>query len=78
MKTKFECRCESIAGFFGTPVSVVVHTVAIAGMFALYLTGVKFDTVLLTVTTVLSIEAIYLQLFSLVALKKQDDANPNT
>lgn len=47
----------------GSRASVVVHTIFFSVMFALSFLGVKFDTVLLVLTTVVSLEAIYLSIF---------------
>lgn len=47
----------------GSRISVVLHTIFFAVMFGLSFLGVKFDTVLLVLTTVVSLEAIYLSIF---------------
>lgn len=47
----------------GSRTSVVLHTIFFAIMFGLSFFGVKFDTVLLVLTTVVSLEAIYLSIF---------------
>ncbi|KKR25490.1 MAG: hypothetical protein UT57_C0068G0003 [Microgenomates group bacterium GW2011_GWC1_39_7] len=47
----------------GTPASIIVHTFLFIGSFLVYFLGVKFNTILLIVTTVVSLEAIYLALF---------------
>jgi peptidoglycan hydrolase CwlO-like protein len=47
----------------GSRISVVLHTIFFAVMFGLSFFGVKFDTVLLVLTTVVSLEAIYLSIF---------------
>lgn len=47
----------------GSRVSVVLHTIFFGVMFALSFFGIKFDTVLLVLTTVVSLEAIYLSIF---------------
>lgn len=47
----------------GSRASVVIHTIFFAVMFGLSFFGIKFDTVLLVLTTVVSLEAIYLSIF---------------
>ncbi len=47
----------------GSRTSVVLHTIFFGVMFGLSFFGVKFDTVLLVLTTVVSLEAIYLSIF---------------
>lgn len=47
----------------GTPISIVIHTLAFIGIFALWLFGVKIDQILLILTTAVSLEAIYLAIF---------------
>ncbi len=47
----------------GSRASVVMHTMFFLGVFSLPLFGYKLDTVLLVLTTVVSLEAIYLSIF---------------
>lgn len=47
----------------GSRKSVVVHTVVFVGIFALPFFGIDLDTVLLVLTTLVSLEAIYLAIF---------------
>ncbi len=47
----------------GSRTSVVIHTLFFVAMFSLAFFGVKTDTVLLILTTVVSLEAIYLSIF---------------
>jgi len=49
--------------WIGTPQSIIVHTIFFAGAFGVYLLGVGFDFILLFLTTIVSLEAIYLALF---------------
>ncbi|MBM3272607.1 DUF1003 domain-containing protein [Candidatus Kaiserbacteria bacterium] len=54
----------SVTRWVGSPVSVAIHTILFAGSFALAFTGlVPFDRVLLILTTIVSLEAIYLSIF---------------
>ena len=47
----------------GTPVSLLIHTIFFVGIFALVPLGYRFEDVLLSLTTVVSLEAIYLAIF---------------
>lgn len=62
-KGRFEKLAYSIAQSAGTPMSILVHTIFFAASFLLILFGVDFNRVMLIVTTVVSLEAIYLSLF---------------
>lgn len=47
----------------GSPISLLVHTILFLGSFSLTFFGFDLDTVLLVLTTVVSLEAIYLAIF---------------
>lgn len=47
----------------GSRTSVILHTIFFGVMFSMAFFGVKVDTVLLVLTTVVSLEAIYLSIF---------------
>lgn len=47
----------------GTPASIFVHTIAFGAVFLLPLMGIPLDSILLILTTVVSLEAIYLAIF---------------
>lgn len=49
--------------FIGTPASVVIHTFLFAGAFTLPFFGIEIERVLLVLTTLVSLEAIYLSIF---------------
>ncbi len=57
----------------GTPVSIVLHTLFFFGIFSLTLIGWDFSRVLLLLTTILSIEAIYLALFIQMTINKANE-----
>jgi low affinity Fe/Cu permease len=61
--TEFEKQAEKITSWIGSPASIVLHTLAFGAAFVLVLFGIRFDTVLLILTTAVSLEAIYLALF---------------
>jgi len=47
----------------GSKTSVLLHTIFFIGMFSLVFFGFEVDTILLVLTTVVSLEAIYLAIF---------------
>lgn len=47
----------------GSPISLAVHTLLFIGIFALILFGFSLDQILLILTTLVSLEAIYLAIF---------------
>ena len=49
--------------WIGTTDSLIVHTILFAACFIVVAIGVPFDTVLLVLTTIVSLEAIYLAIF---------------
>ena len=49
--------------WIGSVASLVVHTILFIGAFLLILVGFERDTILLIVTTIVSLEAIYLSIF---------------
>ncbi|MCK9345216.1 MAG: hypothetical protein M0P64_03820 [Candidatus Pacebacteria bacterium] len=49
--------------WIGSIESLIVHTIIFASVISLPLFGISFDTVLLVLTTIVSLEAIYLAIF---------------
>lgn len=47
----------------GTPTSILIHTIFFVGIFGLAFFGVTTDSILLILTTIVSLEAIYLAIF---------------
>jgi hypothetical protein len=62
-KTRFEKLAYNIAQSAGTPLSIIIHTIFFAASFLMVILGVDLNRVMLIVTTVVSLEAIYLSLF---------------
>ena len=63
-KKSFEQTALAITRAIGSPLSVVIHTALFAGSFAIVWLGtLSFDRMLLVLTTIVSLEAIYLSLF---------------
>lgn len=60
---KFEGLSVNITNWIGTTSSVVVHTILFVGVFLLPYVGLPFDNILLILTTIVSLEAIYLAIF---------------
>ncbi len=73
-KSRKENKLEKIAtkatSWIGSLQSLAVHTVLFLGAFALVLFGAPFDTVLLVMTTIVSLEAIYLAIFIQMSVNK--------
>ncbi|MFZ2150164.1 MAG: hypothetical protein WAV15_03320 [Minisyncoccia bacterium] len=63
MRKKFENFSKKLTRWIGSPQSIIVHTVFFIGMFSLRLFGTSSSDVLLILTTVVSLEAIYLSIF---------------
>lgn len=47
----------------GSPLSIIIHTILFVGIFGLQIFGINFDKILLILTTIVSLEAIYLAIF---------------
>ncbi len=56
--------------FIGTPMSIIIHSFFFIGVFILIYFGFSFYQTLLFLTTILSIEAIYLSLFIQMSVNK--------
>ena len=59
--------------WIGSVPSLIVHTLLFAGAFALALFGFDFEVILLALTTVVSLEAIYLAIFIQMTVNKSED-----
>jgi low affinity Fe/Cu permease len=68
--TEMDAMAAKFTGFIGSPASIIIHTIAFVASFALVGLGVKFETVLLILTTAVSLEAIYLALFIQMTVNK--------
>lgn len=67
----------SVTRGIGSVTSVVVHTILFISAFGLVLFGFNFDRVLLVLTTILSLEAIYLSIFIQLSVNYQARALAN-
>ena len=62
---------ENLIAWIGTPSSLVAHSVFFAGIFILRKFGYSSSDILLTLTTIVSLEAIYLSIFIQMSVNKQ-------
>ncbi len=60
--------------WIGTPVSIIIHTALFIMAFMLYFFGISFDEILLGLTTIVSLEAIYLSLFIQLTVNKNTES----
>ncbi len=67
---KLEQIAESVAVWIGSIQSLVVHTIFFTLMFCLYFFRVSISSILLIATTVVSFEAIYLNIFVQMTVNK--------
>ena len=72
-ETMLEFLSRKATRWVGSVESLIFHTVVFAGAFIFCLFGAAFSTVLLVVTTVVSLEAIYLSIFAQMTLNKHTD-----
>lgn len=57
--------------YIGSPTSLVLHSVFFVGIFSLQWIGFSFDKIMLILTTVVSLEAIYLSIFIQLTINRQ-------
>lgn len=62
IKVKQKSWDEKLTGFIGSVPSLVIHTLLFAGVFIAIALGVPQDSALLMLTTIVSLEAIYLSI----------------
>lgn len=72
--SKLEKVALSVTRGIGSIWSVIIHTFLFIGAFALVLFGVELDRVLLILTTIVSLEAIYLSIFIQMSVNHQAQA----
>lgn len=58
--------------WLGTPTSLILHTIFFIGIFGLLNVGWSLEEILLVLTTVVSLEAIYLALFIQMTVNRQE------
>ncbi len=69
-KIKLEKSADKATRWIGSTSSLIVHTILFAGAFALAFLGLGLDRVLLVLTTIVSLEAIYLSIFIQMSVNK--------
>lgn len=67
----------SLTKWVGSIWSLIVHTILFIGAFILVLLGIDIDRVLLVLTTLVSLEAIYLAIFIQMSVNHQAKALAN-
>lgn len=71
-QSEIEKTALSVTRAVGSPPSIIIHTVLFLGSFGLALWGfVDFDRMLLILTTIVSLEAIYLAIFIQMTINYQ-------
>lgn len=70
--TPIEKQAETVTKWVGSPQSIIAHTILfIVSFVAALLDLISFDRMLLTLTTVVSLEAIYLAIFIQMTINRQ-------
>ncbi len=69
-KKKLEKSADVATRWIGSTASLVTHTTLFAIAFIIPLFGIPFDRVLLVLTTIVSLEAIYLSIFIQMSVNK--------
>lgn len=72
-----ENKAITVTSWTGSIWSLIVHTILFAGAFLLILLGIDMDRVLLVLTTIVSLEAIYLSIFIQMSVNHQAKALAN-
>lgn len=70
MDKKFENFSKKVTGWIGSVQSIITHTIFFIAMFSLYFFDVASASILLILTTVVSLEAIYLSIFIQMTVNK--------
>jgi uncharacterized membrane protein len=66
-----------LTGWVGSTSSIVTHTILFIVFFALGISGVPWNTILLVLTTLVSLEAIYLSIFIQMTVNKHTQSLQN-
>jgi low affinity Fe/Cu permease len=61
--TKIDALAVRITNWIGSPSSLLVHSILFISIFALRLLQISLEDILLILTTIVSLEAIYLAIF---------------
>ncbi|OGY57494.1 MAG: hypothetical protein A3D47_02345 [Candidatus Colwellbacteria bacterium RIFCSPHIGHO2_02_FULL_43_15] len=71
MNNWLEKKSTNMTNWIGTPGSLVIHTFLFIAAFSLQLLDIPFDSILLILTTIVSLEAIYLAIFIQMTVNRQ-------
>lgn len=63
-----------VTEWVGTPVSIILHTLFFVGIFSLRIAGLTVEEILLILTTVVSLEAIYLSILIQMTVNRNTQA----
>jgi peptidoglycan hydrolase CwlO-like protein len=73
MRKKFEDFSRKITRGIGSAESIVIHTIFFVAIFSLRFFGVKASDILLILTTIVSLEAIYLSIFIQMTVNRHSE-----
>ena len=73
----FEKIARRFIKWVGSPSSIVVHIILFISSFLLVFLGIPLENILLTLTTVVSLEAIYLAIFIQMSVNYQTESIKN-
>lgn len=71
INNKFEEFSKKVTKWIGSPQSIVIHTIFFIAMFSLQFFDISSDKILLVLTTLVSLEAIYLAIFIQLTVNQQ-------
>ena len=70
---KIQRAADKVTSWIGSPTSLVMHTIFFVVMLSLAFDGFNFDKVMLILTTIVSLEAIYLSIFIQMTVNKHSE-----
>lgn len=73
MRKKFEHFSKKLTKWIGSPQSIFIHTLFFIGIFSLRLWQVSSEDILLILTTLVSLEAIYLSIFIQMTVNRHSE-----
>ncbi len=73
MDKKFEDFSKKLTYWIGSPQSIIFHTVFFIGIFGLRFWGIASSDILLILTTIVSLEAIYLSIFIQMTVNRHSE-----
>jgi uncharacterized membrane protein len=71
---KLNKTSKQITEWIGTPNSIIAHTVFFIGIFALRFFNLPFENILIILTTLVSLEAIYLAIFIQMTINRTTES----